>query len=66
MDPDNVKGLYQRAHAQMGLQKSNLALQDLRRAQLLDPGNEDVADLISKAEKEEEKAICLKMFGNKK
>ena len=68
IDSSNAKGFYRRAQAQIGLQQFDLAIQDLKKAQVMELGNKSIADEIIKVEaeikknKNSEKAKYSKMF----
>ena len=69
IDSSNAKGFYRRAQAQLGLQLFDLAIQDLEKAQEIEPGNNAIADEIIKVKekkkiKESERAKYSKMFEN--
>jgi FK506-binding protein 4/5 len=67
-DPDNVKALYRRGQALMGLKETERALIDLKHANQVDPGNVDVRTLLVKCRdenkrvNEESKSLFTRMF----
>ncbi len=68
IEPNNVKALFRRAQARLGLQDFDLAIQDLAKVKEIEPNDKGVASELAKVKKaqlqykEKEKSIYSKMF----
>lgn len=68
MDKKNIKALFRRSQAHLGLNEYNLSLADLKEADSLSPNNPDIIREIAKVQKtiksylNIEKESCKRMF----